>query len=67
MLSKGLGADENFSYKVVSVEISDFQVKLLRNKEFGTLKVLWRNNLFEGEKWEDEANMRSRYPHLFSI
>ena len=65
ILSKGLRADENLSYEEVSVEILDRQVKGLRNKEVATVKVLWKNHLAEGETWEDEAYMRSRYPHLF--
>lgn len=66
MLSKGLEAYENLSYEEVSIKILDHQVKWLRNKEVGTAKVLWRNHLVEGETWEAEADMRSRYPHLFS-
>ena len=66
MLSKGLGADENLSYEEIFVEILDRQVKWLRNKEFSTVKVLRRNYLAKGATWEAEANMRSRYPHLFN-
>ena len=40
MLSKGLGPDENLSYKEVSVKIIDRQVKWSRNKEVATVKVL---------------------------
>ena len=52
MLSMGLGVNENLSYEEVPVEILDHQVKRLRNKEFSTVKVLWRNHLVEGETWE---------------
>ena len=45
MLSKGLGVNENRSYEQFSIEILDRQVKRLRNKEFTTVKVLWRNHL----------------------
>ena len=61
-----LGVGEDLSYKEVPVEILDRQVKRLRNKEIATVKVLWRNHLVEGATWEDEADMRSSYPHLFS-
>ena len=44
------------------VEISDRQVKRIRNIEIATMKVLWRNHLVEGAMWEAEADMRSRYP-----
>ena len=62
---EGLGVDEDLSYKEIPVEILERQVKRLRNKEVAIVKVLWRNNLVEGATLE--ADMRSRYPHLFSI
>ncbi|XP_069144426.1 uncharacterized protein [Solanum lycopersicum] len=63
---EGLGVGEDLSYEEVLVEILERQVKWLRNKEIATVKVLWRNHPVEGVTWEDEADMRSRYPHLFS-
>ena len=60
------GVGEDLSYEEVPVEILDRQVKRLRNKEIATVKVLWRNHLVEGATWEAEADMRSRYPHLFN-
>ena len=66
MLSKGLGVNKNLSYEKFSIEMLDRQVKWLRNKEFSTVKVLRRNYLAKGATWEAEANMRSRYPHLFN-
>ena len=62
----GLGVNEYLSYEEVPVEILDRQVKRLRNKEIATVKVLWRNHVIEGTTWEAEADMRSRYPYLFS-
>ncbi|WMV41798.1 hypothetical protein MTR67_035183 [Solanum verrucosum] len=61
---EGLGVDENFFYEEVPVEIFDWQVKRLRNKEVATIKVLWRNHLVKGAIWEAEADMKSRYPTL---
>nr|XP_019071459.1 uncharacterized protein LOC109121245 [Solanum lycopersicum] len=66
LLVEGLGVDEDLSYEEIPVEILDRQVKRLRNKKVATVKVLWRNHLVEGATWEAEADMRSRYPHLFS-
>ncbi|KAK4727518.1 hypothetical protein R3W88_032435 [Solanum pinnatisectum] len=63
---ESLGVDENLSYEEVPVEILDQQVKRLRNKELVSVKVLWRNHLVEGATWEAEADMKSRYPHLFA-
>ncbi|WMV42078.1 hypothetical protein MTR67_035463 [Solanum verrucosum] len=62
---EGLGVRENISYEEVSVEILDRKVRKLRNKEVSSVKVLWRNQLFEGATWEVEADMMSRYPRLF--
>ena len=56
---------ENISNKEVPVEILDRQEKRLRKKEVDSVKVLWRNYLVEGATWEAEADMKSRYPHLF--
>ena len=63
---EGLEVGEDLSYEEVLVEILDTQVKRLRNKDISTLKVLWRNHLVEGAMWEANADMRSRYPHVFS-
>ena len=62
---KGIGSEDNFSYEEVSVEILDRQVKVLRNKERASVKVLLKNHLVEGSTWEAEADMKSRYPHPF--
>ena len=58
--------DEEFPYEKVPIEILDRHIKRRRNKEISTVKVLWRNNLVKGATWEVEANIRPRYPHLFS-
>ena len=46
---EGLGVDDNLSYEKALAEILDHQVKKLRNKEVASVKVLWTNNLVEGE------------------
>ena len=63
---EGLWVDDDLCYKEVLVEILDRQIKQLLNKEIAQVKVLGRNYLVEGATWEAEADMRSRYPHLFS-
>ena len=55
---------ENLSFDEIPVEILDFSVRRLRNKEVPLVKVLWRNQSVEGATWEAEADMRSKYPHL---
>ncbi|KAH0642123.1 hypothetical protein KY290_035222 [Solanum tuberosum] len=64
---EGLSVDESLSNEEISVEILDRQVKKLRNKEISSIKLLWRNHLVESDTWEAEAeaDMKSRYPHLF--
>ncbi|WMV41148.1 hypothetical protein MTR67_034533 [Solanum verrucosum] len=57
--------NELASVHPVPVGILDRQVKRMRNKEIASMKVLWTNHLVEGATWEAEADMKSRYPHLF--
>ncbi|XP_027767755.1 uncharacterized protein LOC114074032 [Solanum pennellii] len=60
MLKKWLGDPTSI------LPVEDRQVKRLRNKEVATVKILWRNHLVEDATWEVEADMGSRYPHIFS-
>jgi len=62
---EGFGVDENLSYEEVPIEILYRRVNKLMNKEVAAVKVLWRNHLVKGATWEAEADMNSRYPHLF--
>ncbi|XP_075473374.1 uncharacterized protein LOC142504384 [Primulina tabacum] len=55
----------NLSYEEIPVQILDRKVKVLRNKEIGLVKVLWRNHVIEEAKWEPEEEMKHRYPSLF--
>ena len=64
---EGLSVNEDLYYEEAPMEILDRQVKKLRNKEVASIKVLWRNHLVEGETWEAEVDMKSRYPHLFPL
>jgi len=63
VVDSSVGADiqENLSFD----EILDFNVRRQRNKEVPLVKVLWRNQSVEGATWEAEADMRSKYLHLF--
>ncbi|XP_075499143.1 uncharacterized protein LOC142537518 [Primulina tabacum] len=62
---KALDLLPNLSYEEVPVQIIDSKVKVLRNKEIGFVKVLWRNHVIEEATWELEEDMRQRYPDLF--
>ncbi|XP_069152706.1 uncharacterized protein [Solanum lycopersicum] len=56
---------DSLSYEDVPVEILDRQVRKLRSKEVATVKVLWRSLSVEGDTWEAEASIKSKYPHIF--
>ncbi|TYK01415.1 ty3-gypsy retrotransposon protein [Cucumis melo var. makuwa] len=60
-----LEIDENLSYTEQPVEVLAREVKMLRNREIALVKVLWRNHRMEEATWEQEDDMRSRYPELF--
>ncbi|WMV50387.1 hypothetical protein MTR67_043772 [Solanum verrucosum] len=60
-----LGIKQRLSYEEVPIEILDWQVKKLRNKDVASVIVLWKNQRVEGSTWEVEAYMMYRYPHLF--
>ena len=57
---EGLGVKDMLSYEEVLVQILNRQAKRLRNKEVVSIKVLWKNNLVEGETWKVEADMNTR-------
>ena len=65
LLIDDLGVKDNLFFEEVQVQIFDRQVKKLRNKEVVSVKVLWKNHLVDGATWEVEADMKSRYPHIF--
>ncbi|KAL5569929.1 hypothetical protein UlMin_026504 [Ulmus minor] len=56
---------EDLSLQEKPVQILDFKVKTLRNKEIPLVKVLWRNQSVEEATWERESDMRASYPELF--
>ena len=64
--SEGCDVQDSLLYNERLVEILDYQVRRLRNKEVPLVKVLCRNQSVEGATWEAESDMRASYPHLFS-
>ena len=58
--------DENLSYEEEPVSIIDRYICKLRSTEIASIKVQWKNRLVEEATWEKEADMRERYPHLFT-
>jgi hypothetical protein len=64
--STGLQVDERLNFKEEPIEIIERQVKKLRRKKVATLKVKWSAKRGPEYKWEPEAEMRRKYPHLFT-
>ena len=58
--------DENLSYEEEPVAILDGEVSKLRSREIASIKVQWKNRPVEEATWEKEADMREKYPHLFT-
>ncbi|XP_073309925.1 uncharacterized protein [Primulina huaijiensis] len=48
----------NLTYQEVPIQILDRKVKVLRNKESGIIKILWRNWLAKEATWEPEEEMK---------
>ncbi|XP_021718771.1 uncharacterized protein LOC110686456 [Chenopodium quinoa] len=55
--------DENLTYEERLDKILDAKVRSTRNKD---VKVLWSNHKTEEATWEVGADMRKRYPELFT-
>ncbi|XP_073046111.1 uncharacterized protein [Primulina eburnea] len=53
----------NLTYQEIPIQILDRTVRVLRNKEIGIVKVLWRNHLLEEATWEPEDEMRENIQH----
>jgi len=57
--------DQNLTFEEEPVTILDRQIRKLRSKEIGSVKVQWKHRPVEEATWETESDMRSRYPQLF--
>ncbi|WMV29758.1 hypothetical protein MTR67_023143 [Solanum verrucosum] len=62
---ESVAVKDSLTYEEVPVETIDRQVRRLRNKEFASVKVLWRSQSIEGATWEVEAAIKAKYPNLF--
>ncbi|KAL5544124.1 hypothetical protein UlMin_007908 [Ulmus minor] len=56
---------EDLSFEEKPMQILDYKIKTLRNKDIPLVKVLWRNQKTEEATWEREDEMRTSYPELF--
>ena len=66
LMEQPIQLKENLTYEEHPVEILDRRDQVLRNKVISLVKVLWRSHTVEESTWEQEAQMRHQYPHLFS-
>ncbi|XP_021773566.1 uncharacterized protein LOC110737529 [Chenopodium quinoa] len=57
--------DEKLTYEERPVKILDTKIRSIRNNDVRVVKVLWSNHKTEEATWEDEADMRKRYPEQF--
>ena len=58
--------DQTLSYIEQPIQILDRKEKQLRTKTIPLVKVQWSRHGTEEATWETEANMRHKYPELFS-
>ncbi|KAH0733004.1 hypothetical protein KY289_004192 [Solanum tuberosum] len=63
--TEDIGIKDSLAYEEILIQILDRQVRKLRTKEVASVKVLWRNQFLEEATWEDDEDMKKRYPHLF--
>ena len=56
---------DNLTYEEVPIQILDRKDHVLRTKTITLVKVLWKNHTVEEASWEQEDEMKSKYPKLF--
>ena len=56
--------EENLSYQENPIKILAREVKALRYRNIGFVKVLWRNHQIEEATWEREEEIKEKYPEL---
>ena len=58
--------NEDASFEVKPVRVVDRRDKVLRGKSIPLVRILWSQHGIQEETWELEAEMRSKYPELFT-
>lgn len=56
---------ENLTYEEKLVKIPDRKDQVLQNTAIPLVKVLWRNHAVEEATWEQEEEIKAKYPHLY--
>ena len=62
-----LEVEPNLTFPEQPLRFLDRVVKRLRKKNVPLVKVLWRNQKVEEATWETEADIKQKYPHLWSL
>nr|GFB25374.1 putative reverse transcriptase domain-containing protein [Tanacetum cinerariifolium] len=63
---KELRLDDKLSFVKEPMEIMDREVKKLKQSRIPIIKVRWNSKRGPKFTWECEAQIRAKYPHLFS-
>ena len=61
---KPLEIEKNLCYQEKLIKILAREVKALRNRNIGFVKLLWRNHQVEEATWEREEEIKEKYPEL---
>ncbi|WMV07507.1 hypothetical protein MTR67_000892 [Solanum verrucosum] len=57
--------DKDLQYEEEPISILDYDVRKLRTKVIKSVKVQWKYRPVEEPTWENERDMRDKYPRLF--
>jgi len=58
---------EDLVFEERPVQILDYRIKQLHNKQIPLVKVLWANHTFQEATWETEEEIKDKYLHLFHV
>ena len=58
---------DDYTYEEQPIQVVNWRIKKLRNKEIPLVKVDWQNHGGVYATWEREDDMMKRYPELFPL
>ncbi|GKB98377.1 putative reverse transcriptase domain-containing protein [Tanacetum coccineum] len=64
---KELQLDDKLNFVEEPVEVIDHEIKQLKRSRISIIKVRWNSKRGTEFTWEHEDEIRTKYPHLFSI
>ncbi len=65
LLMKEIEVNPDLTYEEEPIEILDYEVKQVQNKQIPLVKVLWNHHSGQEATWEREEDMRRQHPQLF--